>query len=51
MLKLYCGENVVQQEPPDVDPDRWTDEGELTKLPEIPVVDRESVPGDEYGFS
>ena len=43
MLKLYRGEDVVCQEPADVDPDRWIDEGELTELPEIPVVDRERV--------
>ena len=43
MLKLYRGEDIVSQEPADLDPDRWTDEGELTELPEIPVVDRERV--------
>ena len=41
VLKLYRGEDIVHQEPADMDPDRWTDEGELTKLPEIPVVDGE----------
>ena len=39
MLKLYRGEDVVRQEPADVDPDLWVDEGELTELPEIPVRD------------
>ena len=43
MLKLYRGEDVVHQEPAYEDPDRWTDEGELTKLSEIPVVDGERV--------
>ena len=43
MLKLYRGEDVVRQEPAEVDPDRWTDEGELTELPEIPIVDGERV--------
>ena len=43
VLKLYSGEDVVRQEPVDMDPDRWTDEGELTELPEIPVVGRERV--------
>ena len=35
VLKLYPGEDVVRQEPTDVDPDRWVDEGELTELLEI----------------
>ena len=39
VLKLYRGEDVVRQEPGDVDPDLWVDEGELTELPEIPVRD------------
>ena len=43
MLKLYCGKDVVRQEPADMDPDRWTDEGELKELPEIPVGDRDRV--------
>ena len=34
VLKLYCGEDVVQQEPKDIDPDRWLEEGGLTELPE-----------------
>ena len=33
----------MRQEPVNVDPDQWTDKGELTKLPEIPVVDGEIV--------
>ena len=32
LLKLYCGEDVIRQ-----DPDRWLDEGELTELPEAPL--------------
>ena len=43
VLKLYRGEDVVPQEPADVDPDPWMDEGELTKLPYIPVGDRDRV--------
>ena len=39
VLKLYRGEDVVHQAPADIDPDLWTDEGELTELPEIPVGD------------
>ena len=43
VLKLYRGEEVVRQEPADIDPDRWIDEGELTELPEISVGERERV--------
>ena len=38
-LKLYRGEDVVRQAPADIDPDLWTDKGELTELLEIPVGD------------
>ena len=37
VLKLYRGKEVVCQNLEDIDPDRWLDEGELTKLPEIPI--------------
>ena len=40
VLKLYRGEDVVQQEPTDVDPDGWVEEGELTELPKISVGER-----------
>ena len=43
VLKLYLGEEVVRQEPADVDPDTWIDEEELTELPEISVGKRERV--------
>ena len=43
VLKLYCGEDVVRQEPEDVDPDGWVDEGELTELLEISLGGRERV--------
>ena len=50
VLKLYRGEDLVRQEPEDVDPDGWVDEGQLTELPDISlrVRDRvymETVPG------
>ena len=35
VLKLYWGEDVVRQNPEDLDQDQWLDEGELTKLPEV----------------
>ena len=38
VLKLYRGEDVVRQNPDDVDPDHYADEGDLTELPEIPLV-------------
>ena len=31
------------QEPADVDPDLWRDEGELTELPDMPVGDGDGV--------
>ena len=34
VLILYRGEDVICQNPKDVDPDRWLDKGELTELPE-----------------
>ena len=37
VLKLYRGEDVVRQNPDDVDPDHYADEGDLTELPEIPL--------------
>ena len=40
VLMLYRGEDIVRQEPADVDPDQWADEGELT---EIPVGDGDRV--------
>ena len=43
VLKLYCGEDVVRQNPEDIDPDRYADDGELTELPEIPLVELERV--------
>ena len=33
----------MQQEPADVDPDGWVEEGELTELPEIFVRERDRV--------
>ena len=41
VLKLYRREDVVQQEPEDIDPDRWLNEGELTELPETSPKERE----------
>ena len=43
LLKLYGGEDVVRQEPDDVDHDRWIDEGELMELPELSLRERERV--------
>ena len=33
VLKLYHGEDVVQQNPDNVDPDKYTEEGELPEIP------------------
>ena len=43
LLKLYRGEDLVRQNPEDINPDRWADEGELTKLPEVSLGERERV--------
>ena len=37
MLKIYCGQDVIHQDPEDIDPDRWLEEGELTQLTEEPL--------------
>ena len=31
VLKFYRGEDVICQNPEDIDPDQWLDEGELTE--------------------
>ena len=43
VLKLSRGEDVVRQNPEDIDPDRYADDGELTEIPEIPLVELERV--------
>ena len=43
VLKLYRGEDVVRQEPKDVDPDGWVDKIELTELLEISLRGGERV--------
>ena len=43
VLKIYHGEDVVQQEPEDVYPDRWLEEGELTELLEASLRGRERI--------
>ena len=40
VLKLYRGEDVVCQNPEDVDLDQWLDEGELTELPVVPRMEQ-----------
>ena len=35
--KLYCGEDVICQDPEDIDLDGWLDKGKLTELPEAPL--------------
>ena len=41
MLKLYRGEDVIRQDPEDIDPDRWLDKSKLTELPEAPLGEAE----------
>ena len=43
VLKLYRGEDVVRQNPDDVDLDKYTEDGELMELPEIPWREPERV--------
>ena len=44
MWKLNRGEDVIRQDPEDVDPDRWLDKGELRELPEAPLGEAERRP-------
>ena len=37
LLKLYRGENVIHQDPEDIDPDRWLNKRKLMELPEAPL--------------
>ena len=41
VLKLYRGEDVIRQNPEDIDPDPWLAEGELTELREVPRTEAE----------
>ena len=41
MLKLYHGEDVIHQDPEDIDPNQWLDEGKLTELSEAPLGEME----------
>ena len=49
MLKLYRREDVVQQEPEDVDPNGWIDEGANGAIKGIFGRMRESIHGDRTG--
>ena len=40
-MKLYGREDVIGQNPKDIDPDRWLDKEELTDLPEVPREEAE----------
>ena len=41
VLKLYFREDVIPQDPEDIDPDQRLDEGELMELPEVPLGEME----------
>ena len=43
VFKLYRGEDMVQKEPEDLDPNGWVDKGELTELLERSLRERERV--------
>ena len=44
VLKLYQGEDLIFQDPEDIDPDRWLDKIEFTELPEAPLGEAERRP-------
>ena len=48
VLKLYQGENVICQDPEDIDPDRCLDKGELTELPEAPLGEAKMRSGEPF---
>ena len=41
VLKLYREEDVIRQDPEDIDPDRWLDKGDLTEPLEAPLGEAE----------
>ena len=47
VLKLYRGEEVIRQNPEDIDRDQWLDEEELKELPEIPREEAEERVGNK----
>ena len=47
MLKLYRGEDVIHQNPEDIDQDQWLDEGELMELLEAHRTEAEEMLGTE----
>ena len=47
VLKLFRGENVICQNPEDIDPDQGLVEGELTELPEVHRREAEERLGNE----
>ena len=47
LLILYSGEDVIHQNPEDIDLDQWLDEGELTELPEVHRTEAEERLGNE----
>ena len=44
VLKLFRGEDVIRQDPEDIGPDRWLDEGDLMELLEAPLGQGERRP-------
>ena len=43
VLKLYCGEDVIFQDPENMDPGQWLDESKLMELPEAPLGEVEMI--------
>ena len=49
VLKLYSGEDVICQNPEDINPDGWLDKGELAELPKTPMEEAEIMPRETTG--
>ena len=47
VLKLYRGKDVIFQNPEDIDPYQWLDEGELMELPEVRRMEAEEMLGKD----
>ena len=47
VLKLYRGEDVIQQNPEDLDTDQWLGKRELTEIPEIPREETDAETRDQ----
>ena len=49
VLKLYRGEDMICQNPEDIEPNWWLDKGELTELPDTPMGEAEIMTRETTG--